>query len=169
MATSTEYRELVNYLPVMRSIAINLAKNDYADLVQDACERAITYWNNFEDTGPRSRERWLARITKNLFLQQRRDGWQPRHFVDDSEIALQSFIDCINVEAYLIARSELRACQEVLTEFPLADRIVIYAVLVEGLEYQEVASMCGRSEGTIKSIISRRRRALQEHNAGRNA
>jgi RNA polymerase sigma-70 factor (ECF subfamily) len=65
-------------------------------------------------------------------------------------------------EAPLLAREEREVLRQALAELPEEHREVIVLRELEGLSYQEIASVIGAPLGTVMSRLARARGRLQE-------
>jgi len=148
--------EIIACLPQLRAFARSLAgQRELADdLVQDAIVRALSAAASFQP-GTNFRA-WIFTILRNLFFTERRK----------SRIVTQS-IDVMDHSAVPVAAS-----QEVSVEFddfrvalmplPPEQREALVLVGASGVSYEDAARICGCAVGTVKSRVSRARRALAQ-------
>ena len=147
---------LTEQIPYLRRYAAVLCRDrDRADdLVQECLLRAI---DNIEQFQPGTNLRaWLFTILRNAYLNHcRRD--QRYHFssLDDSENAWDS--PTPSSQADVVALKEL---ERRLMMIPAAQREALLLIVVEGMTYEEAAVVMNVPVGTIRSRISRARRAL---------
>ena len=147
---------LTEQIPYLRRYAAVLCRDrDRADdLVQECLLRAI---DNIEQFQPGTNLRaWLFTILRNAYLNHcRRD--QRYHFssLDDTENAWDS--PTPSSQADVVALKEL---EHRLMMIPAAQREALLLIVVEGMTYEEAAVVMNVPVGTIRSRISRARRAL---------
>ena len=144
-------------LPRLRRFAYGLTGSVDAgdDLVQSACERALTRLHQWE---PGTRlDSWMFRIMKNLWLDDHRAGWR-REVVTSSEVL--EAVRGGDAEAESAARLELGSVLEHIDRLPDAQRAVLLLVSVEGLSYKEAAAVLEVPIGTVMSRLARARLTL---------
>jgi RNA polymerase sigma-70 factor (ECF subfamily) len=151
--------ELVALLPRLRRFARGLAGRvaEADDLVQAACERALTREYQFQE-GTRF-DSWMFRIVQTIWIDQLRARDVRKEAGDVPEERLGSDAPVRRIEARL-ALAEIRSAIELL---PPDQRTTLMLVTVEGLSYKEAASVAGVPVGTIMSRLARARVALQQH------
>jgi RNA polymerase sigma-70 factor (ECF subfamily) len=157
--------QLIAVLPRLRRFAAGLTRSasEADDLVQAACERALTREHQFQE-GTRF-DSWMFRIVQTIWIDQIRARDIRK---EDSDVAerLGSDEPVRRVEARL-ALSEVRRAVALL---PPDQRVTLMLVTVEGLSYKEAADVTGVPVGTIMSRLARARVALQQLlQAGTNA
>ena len=154
----TNRRErIVEFIPRLRRYARALLKNDVLaadDLVQDCLERALSrlhYWQQGSDL-----RAWLFTIMHNLYVNQvRRQSNGPQ------------FVELPANEAGLVdpgkseSKVELRDLHRGVAALSPDQREILLLVSLEGLRYQEVATILGIPEGTVMSRLSRARKQLR--------
>lgn len=150
--------ELVSLLPRFRRFgyALTGSLDDGDDLVQSACERALTRLDQFK---PGTRlDSWMFQIMKNLWVDQKRS---PRSFreVNADPADLESLI-ASDAERELESRLSLAAVRRVVATLPPEQRSVVALVCVEGLSYREAAAVLDIPIGTVMSRLSRARMAV---------
>lgn len=148
--------EIRTELPHLYRYACSLCHNrdEAEDLVQDCLVRAIAKKDQYEP-GTHLR-RWLFTIMRNVNIdglrQRARRGthmplneWQ----VETHQPAAQHHrLALIDVENRL---AELRPC----------DREIVYLSVFDGIKQEAIASRMGVAVGTVKSRLSRARKALE--------
>jgi len=156
----SEHRDTVAALeaeiPRLRRFARFMARDaDYADdLVQECLTRAIANINSWQP-GTNLRA-WLFVILKNVFRNDKRRG---KH-----EIA---HLNRLENEAISYAPPQqhthllLGEIQRAFLKLSEDHREVLMLIAVEGLRYEEAASILDISVGTVKSRLSRARAALR--------
>jgi RNA polymerase sigma-70 factor, ECF subfamily len=126
------------------------------DLVQAACERALTRAHQFQE-GTRF-DSWMFRIVQTIWIDQLRAREVRKEDADIAEERLGTDAPVRRIEARL-ALSEVRRAIEYL---PPDQRTTLMLVTVEGLSYKEAAEVAGVPVGTIMSRLARARMALQQ-------
>jgi RNA polymerase sigma-70 factor (ECF subfamily) len=148
-------RELVKLIPHLRAFARTLT-GDAAqadDLAQDAMIKAWDARKSFQ-LGTNMKA-WTFMILRNQFYSDKRRSW--RQIQLDQEAAERTLVAVDNPEAPL-ALDELRLAMAML---PDEQREALILVGAGGFAYEEAADICGCAIGTVKSRVSRARKALQ--------
>jgi RNA polymerase sigma-70 factor (ECF subfamily) len=148
-------RELVALIPQLRAFARTLSGNPTAadDLAQDAMMKAWDARQSFE-IGTNMRA-WTFMILRNQFYSEKRRSW--RQVQLDQEAAERTLV-AIDDPSAPIALDELRLG---LAMLPPEQREALVLVGAGGFAYEEAAAISGCAVGTVKSRVSRARRALQ--------
>jgi RNA polymerase sigma-70 factor (ECF subfamily) len=148
---------LVAVLPRMRRFARGLTRSasEADDLVQAACERALTREHQFQE-GTRF-DSWMFRIVQTIWIDQLRAREVRKEDGNIAEERMGTYEPVRRVEARL-ALAEIRQAVERL---PPDQRNTLMLVTVEGLSYKEAAEVVGVPVGTIMSRLARARVALQ--------
>jgi RNA polymerase sigma-70 factor (ECF subfamily) len=133
-------RELVTLIPHLRAFARTLTGDPTAadDLAQDAMMKA-----------------WTFMILRNQFYSEKRRSWRQSQL--DQEAAERTLVAVDDPEAP-VALDELRMA---LNTLPEEQREALILVGAGGFAYEEAAEICQCAVGTVKSRVSRARRALQ--------
>lgn len=151
--------DLIALLPRLRRYAIALTRSrDQADdLVQAACEKALSRRHQFEE-GSRL-DAWLFRILHN-------------HHLDSLRLAHnKSATEDIDDAYYLVGedgaavtehRLRLQETAKAIGALPEEYRTVLLLVCVEDLSYKETAEVLGVPIGTVTSRLARGRTKLAE-------
>lgn len=148
--------EIESCVPALRRYARALTRNaDRADdLVQDCLERAIRKRGLFRPTGPL--QAWLFRILVNLWRNslrsERRRGEQ---------VAYDALVVEPSIPAPQHGRLALGEMNRALDRLPDDQRETLLLVVLEGVSYQEAATILGIPIGTVMSRLSRARAALR--------
>lgn len=146
--------ELTGLIPHLRAFARSLCGDPVFadDLAQDAMLKA---WKAQESYKPGSNMKaWCFTILRNLFYSETRRSWRRQPL--DQEVAEQTLVANDNPSGKL----ELLALRNALDRLPDDQREALILVGAGGLAYDEVAEICGCAVGTIKSRVSRARKAL---------
>jgi RNA polymerase sigma factor (sigma-70 family) len=150
-------REIVELLPRLRRFARVLARApvDADDLVQLTIERALTRRDQWR-LGTRL-DSWMFRIMKNAWIDEsrackRRQGlFRPAEegdpIGDDGAAAMETHLAAGEVE-------------RAMARLPRDQRLAVALVLVDGLSYQEAATVLEIPAGTLTSRLVRGRMAL---------
>jgi len=149
--------ELVELLPRLRRFARGLARNvgDADDLCQAAIERALKSRNQWQQ-GTRL-DSWMYRITRNLWIDERRAAGRRGVHAPIDEAANQIAGDgAAEVEAGAL-RGDVDSA---MARLPDEQREVVMLVLVEGYAYREAAEILEVPVGTVTSRLSRGRETL---------
>ena len=151
--------EMVALLPRLRRFARGLAgaPDQADDLVQAACERALTRIDQYQ---PGTRlDSWMFRIVQTIYLDDRRankvrtgEGRIDADMVED-ELA---FDGGRGIEAHMT----YEAVRAAMAKLPDEQRTVLTLVCVEGQSYKEAAAALDIPIGTVMSRLARARTAL---------
>lgn len=123
------------------------------DLVQECLERSLSRLHLWRP-GTNLRA-WLFTILRNLHI----NGIRRRQTVVDIDDEAQASIGA--APGSQMARLELRDLRRALQLLPNEQREVVLLIGLEGISYGEAAEILKISIGTIKSRLSRGRRALR--------
>lgn len=148
-------RELVLLIPHLRAFARTLTGDPTAadDLAQDAMIKAWDARESFQ-IGTNMKA-WTFMILRNQFYSEKRRSWRQSQL--DQEAAERTLVAVDDPEAP-VALDELR---QALKTLPEEQREALILVGAGGFAYEEAAEICGCAVGTVKSRVSRARRALQ--------
>jgi RNA polymerase sigma-70 factor, ECF subfamily len=150
------HREIEALIPRLRRYAGVLTRDSVAadDLVQDCLARAlgkIHLWQQGTDL-----RAWLFTILHHQHLSlARRDARQ------HASIQLQKCNAGSALSPTQAARLELRDLDRALAKLPEEQRSVILLVGLEGMRYEEAASVVNLPVGTVRSRVSRGRETLR--------
>jgi RNA polymerase sigma-70 factor, ECF subfamily len=147
-------RELVGLIPHLRAFARTLAGDPASadDLAQDAMMKAWDARESFQ-LGTNMKA-WTFMILRNQFYSEKRRSWRQSQL--DQEAAERTLVAVDDPEAP-VALDELRMGLNML---PPEQREALILVGAGGFAYEEAAEICGCAVGTVKSRVSRARRAL---------
>ena len=148
-------RELTGLIPHLRAFARTLTGDATAadDLAQDALMKAWSARASFE-MGTNMKA-WTFMILRNQFYSEKRRSWRQTQL--DQEAAERTLVAVDDPEAP-VALDELRLG---LHRLPAEQREALILVGAGGFAYEEAAEICDCAVGTVKSRVSRARRALQ--------
>lgn len=147
--------QLIGLIPHLRAFARTLTGDATAadDLAQDAMVKAWDARASYQ-MGTNMKA-WTFMILRNQFYSDKRRSW--RQIQLDQEAAERTLVAVDNPEAPL-ALDELRLAMAML---PDEQREALILVGAGGFAYEEAADICGCAIGTVKSRVSRARKALQ--------
>jgi RNA polymerase sigma-70 factor (ECF subfamily) len=150
------YKDIEAEIPRLRRYARALTRDVTAadDLVQDCLARALAKLHLWQDgTDLRA---WLFTILHNQYVNQVRCAVREGTTVELSE-----------TESLLVrapdqgTRLELRDLERAIAKLPAEQRAVVLLVGLEGMRYEQVAERLGVPIGTVRSRLSRGRKALR--------
>ena len=147
-------RELVKLIPHLLAFARTLAGDPASadDLAQDAMMKAWDARSSFQ-MGTNMKA-WTFMILRNQFYSEKRRSWRQSQL--DQEAAERTLVAVDDPEAP-VALDELRLS---LAQLPAEQREALILVGAGGFAYEEAAEICGCAVGTVKSRVSRARKAL---------
>ena len=148
-------RELVKLIPHLRAFARTLTGEPAGadDLAQDAMMKAWDARESFQ-MGTNMKA-WTFMILRNQFYSEKRRSWRQTQL--DQEAAERTLM-AIDDPSAPLALDELR---QALKTLPDEQREALVLVGAGGFAYEEAAEICGCAVGTVKSRVSRARRAVQ--------
>ncbi len=148
-------RELVGLIPHLRAFARTLAGDAASadDLAQEAMMKAWVARESFH-MGTNMKA-WTFMILRNQFYSEKRRSWRSTQL--DQEAAERTLVAVDDPEAP-VALDELRLG---LSMLPPEQREALILVGAGGFAYEEAAEICDCAVGTVKSRVSRARKALQ--------
>jgi len=144
------------HLDAAYTLARYLTRNahDAEDVVQDACLRALKYFDGFRGEPGTSARAWLLTIVRNTA-----HSWHKQHRADGLAVEFDEREHSPAVtNGQPEARESLgRALDRLAPEF----REVIVLRELQGLSYKEISDVTGVPVGTVMSRLSRARARLQ--------
>ncbi len=148
-------RQLAGLIPHLRAFARTLTGDPTAadDLAQDAMMKAWAARASFQ-MGTNMKA-WTFMILRNQFYSEKRRSWRQTQL--DQEAAERTLVAVDDPESP-VALDELRLGMAML---PPEQREALILVGAGGFAYEEAAEICDCAVGTVKSRVSRARRALQ--------
>ena len=160
MSDHTRFEELV--LPHLNA-AYNLARwltrdvNDAEDVVQDACVRALKFFDSFRGGSGRP---WLLAIVRNAYY-----TWLEKTRPEALNVPFdeETFTEEVHDLDRLEAADERRVLNDALERLPIEYREAIVLRELEDLSYKQIASIAGIPIGTVMSRLARGRKLLQQH------
>jgi RNA polymerase sigma factor (sigma-70 family) len=145
------------HLDAAYNLARWLTRNDHdaEDVAQEACLRAMRFFDGFRGGAVRP---WLLTIVRNTYL-----TWLQKSKVKEMtplEYDVES--KAANPEEQLLERVDGQALRQALDALPADYREVLVLRELEELSYKEIAEIAGIPIGTVMSRLARARRRLQE-------
>jgi len=152
------------HLDAAYTLARYLMRNahDAEDVVQDACLRALKYFDSFRGEGGTSARAWLLAIVRNTAY-----TWRRRHRADTlatefDETQHSHAVADDHPEGVLLQKAAKETLGRALDRLAPEFREVIILRELEGLSYKEISEVAGVPNGTVMSRLSRARTRLQE-------
>ncbi|MBF0515526.1 MAG: sigma-70 family RNA polymerase sigma factor [Nitrospirae bacterium] len=140
---------------------------DAQDAAQDAFMKVYTSINQFRFQS--SFSTWLYRIAVNTCKNRLKSfSWRSifsfKAIVSgNSDEELPEISDSRPLPDMRLQKAQLiSAVEKAVTALPVAQRLVVVLRDMEGLSYEEIASVTGFNQGTVKSKLSRGRQALRD-------
>lgn len=148
-------KELTALIPHLRAFSRSICNN--ATLADDVAQEAmLKAWKARERFRPGSNMKaWTFTILRNQFYSVKRRSWRATSL--DQDVAEQTIVATSDAEQS-VHLNELRRGLDMLKE---SQREAIILIGASGLSYEEAAEICGCAVGTIKSRVSRARKALE--------
>jgi len=146
--------DLLRSVPQLRAFAVSLTsdREKAEDLVQETLLRALTHMDRLERGT--NLQAWLSTILRNQFYtgyrKRRREREDP-----DGLIAAK-----VAVAPEQGVRLDYRDVLDAVAKLPPRQRQAILLIGAEGRTYQEAATICRTSLGTMKSRVNRARTRL---------
>lgn len=146
--------------------------DEAADATQEAFLSAYKAMSRFKGEGFRT---WILRIATNACLDMLRsrkrkpsvsiDSWgSPDDGEEDLDpLPLADLDPSVDPESTALRTETIRAIQAGLDTLPHDQRITLVLVDVQGLSYDEAATITGANLGTVKSRVNRARSRLREY------
>ncbi|HEY9381989.1 MAG TPA: sigma-70 family RNA polymerase sigma factor [Gemmatimonadales bacterium] len=152
------------HLDAAYTLARYLTRNeqDAEDVVQDACLRALKYFDGFRGEGGASARAWLLTIVRNTAHSWRRRTRADTLATEFDETAHSDAVADDHPEGMLLRSSAKEALGRALGELAPEFREVIVLRELQGLSYQEISEVAGVPVGTVMSRLSRARARLQQ-------
>jgi RNA polymerase sigma-70 factor (ECF subfamily) len=152
------------HLDAAYTLARYLTRDEHQaeDVVQDACLRALQYFDSFRGEEGTSARAWVLTIVRNTVYTSRR-----RHRAEDvaTEFDETQHSDAVaeeHPEAALLRSTAKDALRRALDDLAPEFREVIVLRELEGLSYKEISDVAGVPIGTVMSRLSRARTRLQQ-------
>ena len=156
----TVEESLLPHLDAAYNLARWLIRNpaDAEDVVQEACVRALRFFDEFRGGDSRA---WLLKIVRNTCYSWAKKN-RPTEFSEEfDETVHSSESPRENVEAKLVSHANGVSVRKALQTLPAQFREVLVLREIEGLSYKEISAVTGVPMGTVMSSLSRARQRLR--------
>ena len=162
-----DYEKLVNaYQKSVFNLALKMSENeqDALDISQDAFIKAYTSLRDFR--GDSSFSSWIYKLTYNLcidFLRKKQRGTViPLSRINENgqEEELEIPDDRYLPEEELERKELKKAAFDAIDKLPVEHKQILLMREITGMSYKDIADTLYINEGTVKSRISRARKAL---------
>jgi RNA polymerase sigma-70 factor (ECF subfamily) len=152
------------HLDAAYMLARYLTRNgpDAEDVVQEACLRALRYFEGFRGEEGQSARAWFLTIVRNTASTWRNRGRAEALATEFDEAQHSDAIADEHPEATLARRAAREALGRALDQLPTEFREVIVLRELQGLSYKEISDVAGVPVGTVMSRLSRARARLQQ-------
>ena len=132
---------------------------DAEDVVQEACLRALRFFDGFRGGDSRA---WLLKIVRNTCYSWVKKN-RPTELSDEFDETLHSSeVWGTDAEAKLVSRANSEQVRKALEALPAGFREVLVLREIEELSYKEISDVTGVPLGTVMSSLSRARQRLRE-------
>lgn len=145
-------------------------RQDINDLTQEVLLRMCRSIKSLRN--PKTFKYWLNRIITNLFYDELRKAPrqlktisldEPQYDDSDEQSPARDIPDASEMPDKIALNSELDAkIQQAIQNLPEQFRTIIVLREIQGLSYEEIASLTDTNIGTVKSRLARARLKLQE-------
>jgi len=144
------------HLDAAYTLARYLTRNahDAEDVAQDACLRALKYFDGFRGEDGTSARAWLLAIVRNTAY-----TWRRHHRADTLST---EFDETQHSQAEVDDQPDRELLARALDGLAPEFREVIVLRELQGLSYKEISDVAGVPIGTVMSRLSRARTRLQE-------
>jgi RNA polymerase sigma factor (sigma-70 family) len=148
--------DVIGQLGSLRRYARSLTRNaaEAEDLVQDALVRAYERRQTFRPGG--NLRGWLLSVVHTTFL----DGFRSRR-AEALRVEQAALLVAPDAELSQEHSVHLEQTRQAFFSLPDEQRAALHLVAIEGLSYEDAASMLGIPTGTLMSRISRARASLR--------
>jgi RNA polymerase sigma-70 factor, ECF subfamily len=136
--------------------------HDAEDVVQDACLRALKYFDGFRGEAGTSARAWLLAIVRNTAHTRRERQRGDALTTEFDEAQHSDAIADDNPAGVLLQKAAKETLDRALERLAPEFREVIVLRELEGLSYKEISEVAGVPVGTVMSRLSRARTRLQE-------
>ncbi len=147
-------QQMLTFEPQLRAYAMSLSRSadKSDDLVQETLLRAISKIDTFRPGT--NLGAWLTTILRNCYLSDLR---KRRHEVEDAD---GCYSEALRSAPEQEGQLEYKEFCWALGEIPFDQREALMLVGAAGLSYEDTATLCQTTTGTIKSRINRARARL---------
>ena len=130
---------------------------DAEDVVQDACVRAMRFFESLREDDARA---WLLAIVRNAWYSRVARRAPELQSIQMSELAHEPSDSALDSEALLLQQEAVARVRDALDELPVDFREVIVLRELEGFSYKEIATVISAPIGTVMSRLARARERL---------
>ena len=132
---------------------------DAEDVVQEACLRALRFFDGFRGGDSRA---WLLKIVRNTCY-----SWMKKNRPSDLSDEFDETVHSDekpreDAETKLVSKAESERVRAALETLPVAFREILVLREIEELSYREISDVTGVPMGTVMSSLSRARQRLRE-------
>jgi RNA polymerase sigma-70 factor, ECF subfamily len=132
---------------------------DAEDVVQEACLRALRFFDGFRGGDSRA---WLLKIVRNTCYTWVKKN-RPTELSDEFDETVHSRgVPGEDAEAKLVSHANSEQVRKALEALPAGFREVLVLREIEELSYKEISDVTGVPMGTVMSSLSRARQRLRE-------
>src|ERR1700720_1967959 len=132
---------------------------DAEDVVQEACLRALRFFDGFRGGDSRA---WLLKIVRNTCYSWVKKN-RPTELTDEFDETVHSNeAPGKDAEAKLVLRANSECVRKALETLPVRFREVLVLREIEELSYKEISDVTGVPMGTVMSSLSRARQRLRD-------
>jgi RNA polymerase sigma-70 factor (ECF subfamily) len=152
-----EYTQL---FPVIFRVAYRITGD--TGIAEDLCHEAfIKYYERHEPLPDTNQAKyWLIRVVKNMSLNHEKRKVRERKAVGKLEKITPHYSE--SEEKRVIEKATVQVVQEALDELPYKLRIVLVLKEYSGMNYREIGTTLGISEGNVKVRVFRAREQLEK-------
>jgi RNA polymerase sigma factor (sigma-70 family) len=135
------------------------SSEDARDMVQDACVRALTFFDGFHGEDGRG---WLLTIVRNTCYDFLRKNRRQAEMLSEA-VEVESAPDRMpDPEAMQLRHADQRLVQAGIERLPAEYREVLVLRELEEMSYKQIAQVTGVPVGTVMSRLARARKRLRE-------
>ena len=152
------------HLDAAYTLARYLTRNEHdaEDVVQDACLRALKYFDGFRGEEGTSARAWLLAIVRNTAFSARHRRRPEADALEFDEAQHSDAVADAHPESALLRSAAKESVGRALDRLAPEFREVIVLRELEGLSYKEISDVAGVPVGTVMSRLSRARTRLQQ-------
>lgn len=147
------------------------AREEDADIVQSVCREILVHRERFHVPAREGFKRWLY-LSALRKIQNRREHWLAQKRDAGREVAaggsrsdadlLAGYGTLCTPSRELMAREEVERIERAVDELPEEYREALTLSRIVGLKRSEIAEVMGRSEGSVRMLLSRAQARLTE-------
>ncbi|MEM7308015.1 MAG: sigma-70 family RNA polymerase sigma factor [Planctomycetota bacterium] len=168
---------LTRHLPGLRAFvraragALVRGREDDADIVQSVCREVLTHRERFTVPAEQGFKRWLY-LSALRKIQRRREHWLAQKRDIGREVAaegsrsdadlLAGYATLCTPSRELMAREAIERIEQAVDALPDDYREALTLSRIVGLTRAEIADVMGKSEGSVRMLLSRAQARLVE-------